>query len=320
MFQEIGETKSEEENDVDAEVLFKNKLESLIKEKGGEVRLSSKWDSPYDVRHYYLGEQWVSNDDGDGSYQVSIGIGKFEFTIYEFSEKKINAQGESFDITRRSPIYKYTFYENESLSFDQIISLLPKNAIYRIVEKSEELVIYFYPNVSGDKKLQETLMRTIVPFANGVVHFGQGEWVVLDGVNHHHVLASSGASECRQYLLYDPVTKKVAATHLDFPEDVEAVQEMAGYLKRHGCLAGNLKLFASENMELEVRRELLRLYPDAVFDLNYNYKFDASSGQFEELDEETEQFIFASRGDRSEEKTSIRQKYNIPQMLAYEGF
>lgn len=46
MFQEIRETKSEEENSVEAEVLFKNKLESLIKEKGGEVRSSSKLNSP----------------------------------------------------------------------------------------------------------------------------------------------------------------------------------------------------------------------------------------------------------------------------------
>lgn len=267
--------------------------------------------------YYYLykGEEERYDEEGFNSYPAPKRVGE----IFQPG----NSEGR---------VLTFRVSNDERDVVERLKKSLPSNIIHRIVESDKFTDLLLYPSMTDQER--QKLLQPAGTFNENRIGFFQGQWVIVSGRDEQHVFASAGQSNdaCRYYLLYDPIKKVAAATHLDFPpkeveiayrihppRDKEVIEEMITGLKDFGVDRKNLKLFASKNSPIET--DLKSQFPDSTFELDDQFIFDASTGSFKEFEDENlyenESFRAINDADSQFEAMEIRFKHHIPHVLAY---
>lgn len=275
------------------------------------------------------GTESVLNEDSEKEIQIPIKVGDFyeeylEMGVESTSEELVRDELKGIHHERTKFVFpKKVFRFTSALQpyFSKLLSLVPGSEVFRVFSKDGGVEIEMYTDLTPEEKIQ--LKRQITPDDDGLVRFLQGEWVFVDAADPNHKIASfgKGRDACRYWLVYDPVSHRAAATHLDLVDDVPVVIEMTGHLLRAGSKKENLLLFGSENANLFAQRTLRSMYPQVRFDLNNDFVFDVQTGKQEHLNQDLQK-RFGSDDEESTrimENTEIRLAHNISHVLVYKS-
>jgi len=250
---------------------FKETVANLIRGIGGRF---------YNGKIYW---GYTSNWNDDSEQEVS-----FDREVGWNDSKKIVTSLEGADFSRdihpisESCVFINEFYFGPELKecFEFLIKSLPADKFCRILQPNEnDLTVYIYDGLN--QREEKNLLEQIEP-KDDLVAFTQGEWVLVDGNDPNHQIASFGKHEdaCRYWLIYDPVTKRAAATHLDLTTDIETVQEMTTALLSSGSQKSDLIVRGSNNTPANDLRKIKKMFPSLVLDLNeHAFIFDVQTGE-----------------------------------------
>lgn len=204
--------------------------------------------------------------------------------------------------------------------FEELIKAIPPNLIHRVLRTKDEGLIYLYPNLieSEAKELQ----KEIEPIDSGkMLVFLQGQWVITSATKIDKIASHGQAHEaCRYYLLYDPVKKIVAATHLDLIHDKEAVLEMLLHMMQAGCKKENIQFWGSQNIDW--KDELQTIFKQTNFDLDGEFVFNIKDGTAEYPTDEEMNLIdkyMDKKMPAIETGTRARIKNKLPQVLVFDN-
>jgi len=182
-------------------------------------------------------------------------------------------------------------------------------------------VIRIYHNLN--KEEISILQQQTQPTSEGLIQLIQGEWILTSGDDKNHTIISFGRSleACRYWLIYDPIKKLAAATHLDLLTDAEVLEEMVSTLVRNGSNESDLQIRGSSNGLTSNQKKVAELYPAAVLVLNdSDFKFDVQTGELtyptgEELSE-----LYKMNKDRAIDATyPLRYYYQIGAVKCYQS-
>lgn len=258
-------------------------------------------------------EIWIDEEEGHGYTReiTSVHIGEIEKPL------KDNKNGLL--------VFSITLNADGIPLFSQLIEALQnqEEVLYRIVISEGKGIIHLYPNFQKDQIHPRSRFefKPIIPTPDKKIIFRQGEWV-LTSADQTDKIASFGqeSNACRYYVLYDPRTKRVAATHLDLHDDKEAILEMAYHLSQAGSDISNLQVWGSSNVPTLLRPQLQKIFLNCNFsgDIDNEFIFDLHTGKpIETTIQELDEMFNDDSSVYTEKLMRLRLKHSIPHVLAF---
>lgn len=292
---------------------FKQTVKQLLHRLGGSV----SWDG-----ELLLGTEQVYLEEEGRVVEFDKKVGSLDSVEIVVSCQTYFDDNEGMNRTKEKYVYvkEYRFGPDLKTHFPELIAAIPADQFSRILAGDDELVIRIYNSL--DRQETAALQEQTQPLPNGVVGFTQGEWVLVDGSDACHQVASFGKSMdgCRYWIVYDPTKKRVAASHLDLLQDVEAVQEMVAALLQRGSAKSDLKIIGSVNTPESAQIQLKKLFPQVVFDVDEpDIIFDAQTGELSYPSSEVLTALSANEPafERLRRDLEVRQRYQIGQVRRY---
>lgn len=269
-----------------------------------------------------LGEDQNYSEDDERTVFFPKEVGKWDSREIVIESENFFDENDGVFRTKTKYAYCREFYFGPDLKnyFELLISLLPAKEFSRVLEANDRLTILIYDSFT--KKEAASFLEQIEPPDSGIIGFTQGEWVLVDGEDPNHRIASYGRNSdgCRYWLIYDPVRKKAAASHLDLTVDIEAVEEMVSALVRAGSTRNDLMVHSSPNVPDKAKSRIEQLFPTIIFDLDdHAMVFDVQTGELGYPDKSVMDEIVQDKSgyERLIRNFDVRLKYKIGQVLAY---
>lgn len=187
---EYTTTRPIDAKDVEISRNFTTTLEAFMRKLGGSI----SWDSKLLLGTY---QTYLMEDDQDFVFDKEVGSFGSISILAEVRSKFDDNNGTERIKERHVYCEEYRFGPDLKVHFKTLIAVLPTDRFTRILRCDTELVVRIYDHFS--KEEASNLLEQTNPVSDEVIGFTQGEWVLVDGTDTHHKVASFGrnTSGCR---------------------------------------------------------------------------------------------------------------------------